>query len=118
MKRKIGLIIDSLQLGVKPGIEKASELGVDGFQIYVTRGEMAPENMTKDDRDGFVEFVATRNLEISALCGDLGKGILREATNPEVIARSKKFIDLAVDLRTSIVTTHIGTLPEDETAPA
>lgn len=114
MKRKIGCIIDSLKLGVKPGIERAAELGVDGFQIYVTHGEMAPENMSADDRRDFVKFVKGKGLEISALCGDLGKGILNPETNPEVIARSKEFIDLAVDLETTIVTTHIGHLPDDE----
>lgn len=116
MKRKIGVIIKSLGLGVRPGIERAAQLGADGFQIYVTEGEMAPENMTRQDREDFKRFVADQGLEISALCGDLGKGLLDPETNPEVIRRSKGFIDLAVDLGTRIVTTHIGRLPEDESS--
>ncbi len=116
MKRKVGVIIDSLKLGVKKGIEKAAELGADGFQIYCTEGEMAPENMGKDDRKRFKELVRSKGLVISALCGDLGKGFLDPQTNPVVIARSKSFVDLAVDLGTPIVTTHIGFLPHDEKA--
>jgi len=116
MKRKVGVIIDSLKLGVRKGIEKAAELGADGFQIYVTQGEMAPENMGKDDRQRFKDFVRSKGLVISALCGDLGKGFLDPKTNPEVISRSKKFVDLAVDLGTPIVTTHVGFLPHDEKA--
>jgi L-ribulose-5-phosphate 3-epimerase len=116
MKRNVGVIIDSFNLGVRKGIEKAAELGVDGFQIYVTGGEMAPERMGAEDRRRFKEFVASKGLVISALCGDLGKGLLNPATNPEVISRSKLFIDQAVDLGTRIVTTHIGTLPRDEKA--
>jgi L-ribulose-5-phosphate 3-epimerase len=116
MKRKIGVIIDSLKLGAKKGIEKAAELGADGFQIYVTEGEMAPENMDGAKRKGFRDFVRSQGLAISALCGDLGKGLLDPATNPAVIARSKAFVDLAVDLGTTIVTTHIGFLPHDEKA--
>ena len=118
MKRRIGIIIDSLDLGVRPGIERAAQLGADGFQIYVTRGEMAPEDMGEQDRGDFKAFVADQGLEISALCGDLGKGLLNRETNPEVIRRSKLFIDLAVDLGTRIVTTHIGSLPEDESSDA
>jgi len=117
MQWKIGVIIDSLKLGVKKGIEKAAEIGADGFQIYITEGEMAPENLSREDREAFRKFVRSKNLEISALCGDLFKGFLNRQTNPEVIRRSKRFIDLAVDLQTRIVTTHIGLLPQDTNAP-
>ena len=47
---KIGVIIDSFRLGVKEGIRKAASLGVDGFQIWATYGEMAPENLTQTGR--------------------------------------------------------------------
>lgn len=117
MKRNIGVIIDSLGLGTRKGIEKAREIGADGFQIYVTHGDMAPEAMGPEDRKDFVRFVRGLGLEVSALCGDLGKGLLDPRTNPEVIERSKRFIDLAVDLGTRIVTTHIGHLPEDDRSP-
>lgn len=116
MKRKIGIMIESLKLGIRGGITRAAELGVDGFQIYVTKGETAAESMSADDRSDFKQFVKSTGLEISALCGDLGKGFLDPETYREVIDRSKNYIDLAVDLETSIVTTHIGHLPEDESA--
>ena len=117
MKRKIGVMIESFKLGIKDGIAKAVELGADGFQVYVTKGEMAAENMTADDRRDFKKLVDDSGIEISALCGDIGKGFLDPATKDEVIERSKKFIDLAVDLETAIVTTHIGHLPDDENTP-
>jgi L-ribulose-5-phosphate 3-epimerase len=113
---KIGVIIDSLKLGVRKGIEKAAQMGAEGFQIYVTEGEMAPERMGAEERKDFVRFVKSQGLEISALCGDLFKGFLDRKSNPEVIARSKKFIDLAVDLKVRVVTTHIGHLPGDESS--
>lgn len=117
MKHKIGIIIDSLNMGVRPGIEKAAEMGADGFQIFCTEGEMAPENMDTQTRREFREFVNRQGLEISALCGDLGKGFLDSEANKETVPRSKEFIDLAADLGTDIVTTHIGRLPDDEKAP-
>ncbi len=117
-KRKIGVIIDSLRLGTKEGIKKAKELGADGFQIYCTGGDMAPEALTKEERLAFKKFVSSLSLEISALCGDLGKGFLNKQTNPEVIKRMKEFIDLAVDLEVKVVTSHIGTLVDDENHPS
>jgi len=117
-QRKIGVIIDSLKLGVKPGIQKAKELGADGFQIWCTEGEMAPDNMPKADRPAFKKYVAGLGLEISALCGDLLKGFLNAQTNKQILPRYKQFIDLAMDLGVRIVTSHIGQLPDDENHPA
>lgn len=115
MKRKIGVIINSLQMGTREGIKKAKELGADGFQIYCTDGDMAPENMSKPGRAEFQKFVSGLGLEISALCGDIGKGFLDRSSNPEVIKRTMEFVDLAVDVGTRIVTSHIGHLPDDDT---
>lgn len=118
MKRKIGVMIESFQLGTRAGIEKAAEIGADGFQMYVTKGDTSPEQLSGGGRREFKQFVDSCGLEISALCGDLGKGFLDPTANPEVIRRTKSFVDLAVDLETRVVTTHIGHLPDDENAPA
>ena len=118
MKRKIGVVIEGLKLGVRGGIQRAAELGLDGFQMYVTKGETAAETMGAEDRKEFLRFVADTGLEICALCGDMGKGFLDPASQEEVITRTKRFVDLAVDLDTEIVTTHIGHLPDDENAEA
>jgi len=116
-KRKIGVMIESFRLGVKPGIEKAAAIGSDGFQIYVTKGEMAPENMDKSARREFREFVADKGLVISALCADYGWGFLDPEKNPELVEKSKRCVDLAVDLGTDVITTHVGTLPDDTGDP-
>ena len=55
----------------------------------------------------------TRGLTISALCGDLGQGFANPEKNPELIERSKRILDLAKDLETDVVTTHIGVVPAD-----
>ena len=116
-KRKIGVMIESFRLGVREGIKKAAEIGADGFQIYVTSGDMEPSRMNRTARQDFVHFVANQGLVISALCGDYGHGFLDSAKNDELVAKSKACVDLAVDLGTHVVTTHIGTLPEDENDP-
>jgi L-ribulose-5-phosphate 3-epimerase len=117
VKGRIGVLVDNLHLPITEGIKQVKELGADGFQVYVIEGEMTPENMTGSTLSDFKAFVADLGLEISALCGDLGKGFLDPQINREVIPRSKEFIDLAVKLGVKVVTTHIGTLPEDENAP-
>jgi L-ribulose-5-phosphate 3-epimerase len=111
---KIGVMIESFRLGVRRGIEKAAELGADGFQIYCTSGEMEPANLSTEKRLELADFVREHGLIISALCGDLGKGLLDAETNQWVVPKCREFVDLAVDLGTRIVTTHIGHLPEDE----
>lgn len=55
----------------------------------------------------------SRGLTISALCGDLGQGFANPEKNPELIERSKRILDLAKDLETDVVTTHIGVVPTD-----
>jgi L-ribulose-5-phosphate 3-epimerase len=118
MSRKIGVLVDNLHLPIAEGIKQVKELEADGFQVYVTRGEMTPENLRGSVLTDFRTAVAGLGLEISALCGDLGKGFLDANINKEVIPRSKQFIDLAVALGVTVVTTHIGTLPADAQSPA
>jgi sugar phosphate isomerase/epimerase len=50
----------------------------------------------------------------SALCGDFGKGFANPALNPALIEQSKRIVDMALDLETNIVTTHIGVVPTDK----
>ncbi len=118
MKNKIGILVDNLHLGVRESIVKARELGADGFQIFCISGEMAPENMPQSKCGEFKKFVAGQGLEISALCGDLGKGFLKAESNAEVLPRMKEIVDLAVRLDVRIITSHIGRLPADENDPA
>ena len=116
-RRKIGVMMDSFRLGVKAGIEKAAEIGADGIQMSATLGETAPENLSRSGRRDLRKFVADRGLAISALCADYSRGFLNPETNDEIVAKTKTCMDLAVDLGTDIITSHIGTIPDDETAP-
>jgi len=112
-------MIESFRLGVAEGIKKAREIGADGFQIYVTSGEMYPDNMSKKKRADFKRFVASMGLQISALCADFDwiKGFMHRDHNEVNKPRVKKCVDLAVDLGVKVLTMHIGRLPEDESHP-
>jgi len=115
---KVGVMIESFRLGVKKGIQKAAELGADGFQIYVTRGEMAPWNLSQTGRRDFMNFVRSQGLMASALCGDFGGGgFAKKEGLEERIDKTRQVLDLSRDLGVPIVTTHIGVVPEDESDP-
>ncbi len=110
----IGVIVDSFRLPIKDAVKKAAEVGAQGIQVYSTRGEMAPENLDAAARAEFKKLVEGNGLVISALCGDLGGGGFSFADrNPEKIEKSKRILDLAKELGTNVVTTHIGVVPED-----
>ena len=113
----IGVIIDSFRVDIKSAVKKAAEVGANGIQVYSTSGEMAPENLVGQKRVDFRSLVADNGLVISALCGDLGGGGF---TDPEKnvwkVEKSKRILDLAKELGTDVVTTHIGVVPEDENA--
>lgn len=113
-KFPIGVIIDSFRTDTNTAIVKAAELGADGIQMYASWGQNAPENLTPEKRRELLDFVKSHGLKFSALCGDLGKGFHHKELNPELIERSKRILDLAKDLETDIVTTHIGVVPEDK----
>lgn len=110
---KLGVLLESFKMPARDAIEMASSLGLDGVQIFATTGEFAPQNMTKDKKAELLSMLEYGGLEISALCGDFGMGFGDREKNAELIEKSKRVIDLAKELGTDIVTTHIGVVPSD-----
>lgn len=113
-KFPIGIIINSFRTDIPTSVRKAAECGAQGIQVYSTHGEMAPENLSPEKRREFLKLVEDNGLIISALCGDLGGGgFIHKELNKERVEKSKRILDLAKDLETDIVTTHIGVVPSD-----
>ncbi len=111
----IGVIVDSFNLPTKDAIVRAKEIGAEGLQMYSTKGENSPDNLVGEKRRELLNFVKDNGLKFSAICGDLGEGFWRKDRNPYLVERSKRILELALDLETNIVTTHIGIVPEDKT---
>lgn len=110
----IGVIIDSFRCDLKEAVKKAAAVGANGIQVYASRGEMDPDNMTAAKRKEFLDVVKSNGLVISALCGDLGGGgFTVPENNPWKVEKSKRIIEMAKELETDVVTTHIGVVPED-----
>lgn len=111
----LGMIADCLRLPFAESIACCRKLGANGVQLYAVAGELAPEAMTPEAIREHNKILRDNGLEVSALCGDLGgHGFCRAEENPAKIERSKRIIDLALEMGTNIVTTHIGVVPADE----
>jgi len=109
----IGILLDSFRCDLPQAMRKAKALGADGFQVNAHTGDMAPENLPAAKRREFLEMAKSNGLRVSALCGDLGLGFGHADKNPGLVEKSKRILDLAGDLETKVVTTHIGVVPED-----
>jgi L-ribulose-5-phosphate 3-epimerase len=114
MNNKIGVIADSFRVGVKEGLFKSKQVGAEGVQLYAVQGELDPANLSAQARRELRSYIASLGLEVSAIVGDLGgHGFQDPAANPAKIEKSKRILELALELGTNIVTTHIGIVPAD-----
>ena len=113
----VGVLLDSFRKPVPEALDDAARLGAQGIQVYATRGELSPKNMTTSLRREFAARVRDHGLQISALCGDLGQGFHRPQENARLVDDSKRILELAKDLGSNIVTTHIGVVPSDVNHP-
>lgn len=113
----IGVILESFRVDRSTAIRKAAAIGANGIQMYSTSGENAPENLSAQARKDLLREVKDNGLVFSALCGDLGHGFGNAELNPQLIEKSKRIIDLAKELETDVVTTHIGVVPSDPGHP-
>ncbi|MHB9024654.1 MAG: sugar phosphate isomerase/epimerase family protein [Armatimonadota bacterium] len=114
---QIGVFADNLKLPLHDGLRKAAELGAASFQMYTTSFELAdgnflPEKLPLEKRLEFRRFYESLGLQLSATCADFGVGFVDPVKNEEMIPRLYAQVDLAVDLGTNIITTHIGVVPE------
>lgn len=110
----IGAMVDSFRQETRAAIKTAAEIGVQGLQMYATTGENSPENLVGQKRKDLLQYVKDNGLQFSAICGDLGKAFIYPERNVMLIEKSKRIMDLAKELETDVVTTHIGVIPTDK----
>lgn len=113
---KIGVVVDSFKLGLHEGLRAAKAVGAEGVQIYGCSKAVSPETLDTTARRELRSFIEDQGLVLSAVCGDIGN-FMTPAKNPERIGRARSIVDMALELGTSIVTTHIGTVPADVQSP-
>lgn len=113
----VGAMLESFRLPKEEALKAAKEMGVEGVQVYATYGELSPKKLVGQARKDFLNMVKDNGLVISALCGDLGHGFGDAEKNPQLVADSKMIVDLAKELETDVITTHIGVVPTDPKHP-
>ncbi len=113
MRFPIGVMLEGFRTDLRKSLELASGLGAAGIQMYASRGEYTPETLNAAGRRELLDLVKSHGLKFSALCGDFGHGFGDPAKNAEYIEKSKRVMDMALELETDIVTTHIGVVPTD-----
>lgn len=113
-KFPIGVMNHSFKRPMDEVIETAAKMGASGIQLLAVEGEYTPEKLTLTKRQELMNKMKANGLVFSALCGDFGKGFAHKELNPELIEKSKRVLDLAKELGTDIVTTHIGRVPDDK----
>ena len=115
---KIGVMVESFRKGLDGGLKAASEIGADGVQIYATSGETHFDKLKGANLVSLRRKLKDYRLEVSALCGDFGgHGFQIAEHNPKRIEDTKRVIGVALELGTSIVTTHIGVVPDEKSNP-
>lgn len=110
----IGAIVDSFNMNTREAIKAAAGIGAKGIQMYATTGVNSPENLTGQARKDLLAYVKDNGMVFSAICGDLGMGFGNPEKNPALIEKSKRILELAKELETDVVTTHIGVVPNDK----
>ena len=113
---KLGVISDCFKRPMKESIELAGRLSMDGIQMYAVSGDICPDNLlgAPDKIAEYKSLLRDNRLVVSALCGDLGgHGFEIHRDNPLRIEKTNRIVDLACEFETSVVTTHIGVIPED-----
>lgn len=113
----IGVMVESFRLPYREAVEKAASLGAKGLQIYMTQGDMSPEQLNEKKVRELFEIAKSNGLSFSAVCGDFGQGFSDPELNKINIERSKRVMEFAKILETDIVTTHIGVVPSDSNHP-
>lgn len=119
----IGILIDSLKGTTEENIKKATSLGVQGMQLFMTgcgRPENHIDNMTKERAKILLDMAKSNNMSYSAICSDFccDAGFRGRFADPykidEKIEKTKRIIDYAKLLESNVITTHIGLVPEDK----
>ena len=115
---RVGAMLESFHKPDAEAMAAAKALGADGLQVYATPKAAEKHGIaTPQGRRDFMNRVRDNGLVISALCGDLGHGFGDPELNPDLIEKSKAIVDMALEMETTIITTHIGVVPSDPAHP-
>lgn len=114
----IGVLLESFKCDYKTALKKAADVGAKAVQISATAGEMDARAITTATKKDLLDCIKSNGLAISAICGDFICGnpdysFSKKHQQAEIVDRSKRILELSLELGTNIVTTHVGVIPSD-----
>ena len=118
---KVGVIIDSFRTDFATAVREAKAVGADGVQIgarFLTgRVDELAGNTSEVLKPVSVseakKILADTGIAVSAVCGDFGCDMYY-TKDRNLIDVEKRLLDMAKELGTNVVTTHIGVVPDTE----
>lgn len=111
---KIGTLADWFGVGLIEGIKQSQYCGASGVQVYAWN-ELHPDMISLHGIETVKQTARACEQEITALCAELGgHGLEIKEDNDKKLDYLKKTVNLATLLECSVITTHIGIVPEDE----
>jgi sugar phosphate isomerase/epimerase len=110
---KLAGVLESLQLPLRPALQLAATLGVQGVQVDAV-GELAPDALSGTGRKEFKHLLRSLGLELAALGCPLRHG-LNVPTNLEArLQHIRKVMTLAFDLGPRLIVAFAGPVPSKE----
>ena len=109
----IGAIANSFRCDYKTAIEQAAKIGINGIQMYAVLGDIRPIEFSLRKRKDLLDLVKDNGMVFSAICGDYGPAFWKREDHDDIFEKMKSIIELALQLETNIITTHIGVIPDD-----
>lgn len=109
---KIGVILEGFKSDVNNAVDSAISVRADGIQFYGGFGPLDTDKLTPLEKSLFEDKLKENNLEVSAICGDLGgHGFARKNEHEYRIEKTYRMMKWAEELNCSVMTTHIGVIP-------
>ena len=108
---KIGAIADSFRKPLCEAIKQISVLKLSGVQMYADNANLNI-GMTATQIKEIGKMIDGEGIKVSALCGDIGCDMYY-TKDRATIDKEKRIMEIAQELGTNIVTTHIGVVPND-----
>ena len=115
---RIGVMVDSFNIGVMDGLDAAQKVGAGAVQIYVGGRGAVKEVWTPAYRKAVSQKMKDNGLVFSAMCGDMGgHGFELKEEQDWRVDETRRMFELTRELGGDILTTHIGVVPEDAAKP-
>ncbi|QEL18951.1 sugar phosphate isomerase/epimerase family protein [Limnoglobus roseus] len=113
---KLGFVLESTGLAIRPAVEQAAKWGVSGFQANAV-GPLSADALTETGRREFRNLLKSFSVEVSALGCPIRQGLDTSDGMDRRLDNIRKAMQLAFDLGARKVVVPFPKLPEDAESP-